>query len=127
MENNIGSILAVIFGIIALFYYYQKSLQLKNRASNLVRKLEDDRKYAEKKMTDLDTSYGKLNMNEFPDLFDFVMKIPTNHQLGKYSILKSLRVNDNKLLCVTNCIDLDFEVGKYFVKRDVKKYYLYLF
>jgi hypothetical protein len=77
----------------------------------IVKYISDDPAYADQIMGKLHCLYGKFSISAFDDLFYYLSLIPENQIIGKYQILKTFKINENKMLCVTICNDLDHYVS----------------
>jgi len=119
-DRLIGILIAIMLSAIAFIIR-------KERAINLLDKIDKKPSHREKIMEELVTIYRKINISEFPDLFDLVMKIPDNQQLNKYIILRKFQINENKLLIFTKCVDNDIKVSKFGIKSDMMVVYQFNF
>ena len=117
---------ALIYGIIILIILI-KNYKSKHIANTTVKKISENPAYADKIMDKLHCSYGKLEIQAFDDLFYHLSLIPENQTIGKFQIVKTFKINEFKMLCITICNDLDYFVGITGDLIDIKKVYTFNF
>lgn len=125
-----GTVLSTIF-LISVFIYVISRF-IKNKASSvsaekLIKKLVIDPSYSNTVSESLSCMYGKFPNTEFNNFFNALFQIPEEQVIGKYKILKIFKVNEFKLLCITNCTVLEYNMGISGKMQDVKKVYFFNF
>jgi predicted house-cleaning noncanonical NTP pyrophosphatase (MazG superfamily) len=113
--------------IIALAFSAGAYILRQYRSKRFLESMETNPSHRTKIMEDLDTFYRKLNIDEFPDLFELIMRIPDNTKLNKYSILKIYKDCEDKVLCLTTCTDFGFKVSKFGIKSDTQAVFKFNF
>jgi hypothetical protein len=97
------------------------------KSKRFIERMENNPAHRAKIMVDLDIFYRKANIDEFPDLFARIVKIPENTKLKKYSLIKTYKDCEDKILCLTTCTDFGFKVSKFGVKSDTQAVFNYNF
>jgi hypothetical protein len=103
-------LIIVIFFVVGLAYKVIMRMldgeePVKYGSQELIDKLSRNPTFVHNVMEELYALYGKLPISDYPGLLDQVMNMAPNQSLRKYTVLKTYRVNENTVLCVTNCVD----------------------
>jgi hypothetical protein len=103
-------LIIVIFFVVGLAYKIVKRMldgeePVKYSSEELINQLSRNPTHMYNVMEELYALYGKLPISDYPGLLDQVLNMAPNQPLRKYTVLKTYRVNENTVLCITNCVD----------------------
>jgi hypothetical protein len=121
MNEKLAAILIAI-GFTFVAYYIRKT-----RSQNFLDKVDKSPAFRDKLRENCNFFYKKMNIEESPDLFDLIMRIPENQRLNKYLLIKAYRMDDNQILYITTCTDNDFKVSKFGTRSDLVVVYKFNF
>jgi len=117
----------LIFALSLVLYIYGKKISYKISSLLLVYRLDKNIDYVFKFLDDLDFNYGNLGMRDFPNFFNDLSLLKDKLKVGKYMILKTYRIDAERHLCVTKCVNEEIGVNIKGRKYDRNKTYKFVF
>lgn len=118
-------VIAVFAGIIYAIIRFIQGIVAKFSARNLVKRVIEDPSYAAEILDSLDIMYGAIPFENYLSIFSKLNQIPDNLKLEEYLIRKTVKVDENRFLCITNCTAVDYGLSAT-GKIDDVKHYLYI-
>ncbi len=97
--------IALIFVSSLLLYMYSKKVYFAISRLLLIYRLDRNIDYLFTFIDDLDFKYGSFKVKDSPYLFNDLSLLDDKKKLDKYTIKKTYRIDSNRHLCVTKCVN----------------------
>lgn len=115
-------IIAVFCGIIYAIIRFFQGVNAKFSSQNLVKRASEDPAYAAEIVDSLDIMYGAIPFESHLTMFSQLSNLPDNLRQEEFHIRKTIKVDENRFLCITNCTDVDYGISVTGKVDDVKHY-----
>lgn len=114
-------IVILLLILISLIAVGIKNLIQKTSAGNHLRKVRKNPAFASKIAANLTAIYGKISVENYPDLFKKLRITPENTRLNNFLLLHAEQINPNEMLVLTKLNEADFLVSLNGGQKDVKR------
>ncbi len=119
--------ISLIFVSILLLYIYSKKIYFAISRLLLIYRLDRNIDYLFTFIDDLDFKYGSFKVKDCPYLFNDLSLLDNNKKLDKYTIKRTYRIDSNRHLCVTKCVNEEIGVNIKGHAYDKKRTYQIVF
>ncbi len=111
MSKIVFYLIFMILGILYTIYRLIRNFNSKVSTNKLIKKIDENPEYANTISESLDCLYTKLPIDDFPDFFNKLSKLPKNLKLHKFHILRIQKINNLSFLLITVCSDTDYNIN----------------